>query len=197
MVEEIGSWPQDLNDPALNPLAMKRRIGVLPEKLGLFDHLTVEEHLHLAGPLYGLSKAETRRRTDDLLRALALDHGREVFADQCSMGMRKKTALALALIHNPEVLLLDEPFEGIDPASAKALRDLLAGLPGRGRTVFFTAHSLTLVEGIATHFAFLEAGRLVQFSPSNQLTASLEATYLDLLPSVPPEDLPWLGSMPS
>ena len=96
-------------------LAIKRISGILPEHLGLFDELTVEEHLLLSGPIYGLSAHETRARTGQLLHALGLEDGRNTFAAQCSHGMRKKTALALALLHNPSVLFLDEPFEGIDP----------------------------------------------------------------------------------
>jgi len=109
------------------------------------------------------------------------------------MGMRKKTALALALIHNPRVLLLDEPFESIDPSSAMVVRDLLSTLPSRGMTVFFTAHSLSLAERIATHFAFMEQGRLVRLAASDEVPTSLEDTYFDLLPHVKAEDLSWLG----
>jgi len=177
--------------------ALRRTLGVLPERLGLFGNLTVEEHLLMAGRMFGLGKEETRLRTGQLLRALDLEHGRETFADRCSMGMRKKTALALALIHNPSVLLLDEPFESVDPASARAVHDLLAGLPGRGVTVFFTSHALTLSERIATHFLFLDHGRLVRLAQAGELEASLEETYFDHLPPLSPEDLPWLGSSPS
>jgi ABC-2 type transport system ATP-binding protein len=180
-------------DVVANPWDLKRSIGVLPERLGLFDHLTIEEHLHLVGPIYGLSRTETHQRTDQLLRVLSLEQGRDTFADHASMGMRKKTALALALIHNPRVLLLDEPFESIDPSSAMVVRDLLSTLPSRGMTVFFTAHSLSLAERIATHFAFMEQGRLVRLAASDEVPTSLEDTYFDLLPHVKAEDLPWLG----
>jgi ABC-2 type transport system ATP-binding protein len=172
---------------------LKRNIGVLPERLGLFDHLTIEEHLLLVGPIYGLSSAETRRRTDQLIRVLSLEDGRDTFADHASMGMRKKTALALAIIHNPLVLFLDEPFESIDPASAMVVRDLLATLPSRGMTVFFTAHSLSLAERIATHFAFLDHGRLVRLASSDEILATLEDAYFDLMPPIKGEDLSWLG----
>ena len=93
--------------------ALKRLYGVLPEDLGLFGALTIGEHLEMAGPIYGLSKVETRRRTEDLLHALGLEKSRQFFIDECSHGMKKKTALALALLHNPRVLFLDEPFEGL------------------------------------------------------------------------------------
>jgi ABC-2 type transport system ATP-binding protein len=114
----------------------KREMGVLPEDLGLFDALTIEEHLELCGPIYGLSRTETRERTGALLRILGLENGRYTYLDQCSHGMRKKTALAMALLHNPRVLLLDEPFEGIDPVSSVTIRDLLIAVAGRGIAVF-------------------------------------------------------------
>src|ERR1700757_2269635 len=91
---------------ATHALEVKRQIGVLPEDLGLFDDLTVEEHLLLTGSVYGLEKKETRARTAQLLHALSLEHGRNTFAAACSHGMRKKTAFAMALLPNPRVLFL-------------------------------------------------------------------------------------------
>lgn len=175
-------------------LELKSAIGVLPEHLGLFDHLTVEEHLHMSGPIYGLSKQETERRTNDLLRALALEHGRETFADHCSHGMRKKTALALALLHNPKVLFLDEPFEGIDPVTSKTIRDLLHALAQRGVTVFFTSHILSIVERLATHYILIRQGRVVWNSEAAALPSTLEEMYFELVEAPRTEELAWLGS---
>jgi ABC-2 type transport system ATP-binding protein len=181
-LEVTGSGPE-----------LRRRIGVLPERLGLFEQLTLEEHLHLAGPLYGLSRAGTRERSAQLLRALGLERGRDTFAGQASMGMRKKAALALALLHNPRVLFLDEPFESVDPGSARAVRELIAALPGRGITVFFTSHALATAEGLASQFLFLEQGRMLRLLPAGELPASLAETYFELLPALGGEELPWLG----
>lgn len=174
-------------------LELKSAIGVLPEHLGLFDHLTVEEHLHMAGPIYGLSKQETTRRANDLLRALALEHGRDTFADHCSHGMRKKTALALALLHNPKVLFLDEPFEGIDPVTSKTIRDLLHSLSQRGITVFFTSHILSIVEQLATHYILIRQGKIVWNSEASALPSALEQMYFDLVEAPRTEELAWLG----
>lgn len=173
---------------------LRRQVGVLPEHLGLFDHLTVEEHLHMAGPVYGLTGAETKDRTDQLLRALALEHGRDTFADHCSHGMRKKTALAMALLHNPRVLFLDEPFEGIDPVTSKTIYDLLARLAGRGVTVFFTSHILSIVERLASHYILIRQGRIVWNSTAEELPASIEDMYFEMVEAPRTEDLPWLGS---
>jgi ABC-2 type transport system ATP-binding protein len=143
------------------PLAVKRACGILPESLGLFDALSIDEHLMLSGPIYGLSTAETRTRTEDLLHVLGLDDGRHTFLDQCSHGMRKKTALALALLHNPRVLFLDEPFEGIDPVTANTIRDLLLTIARRGVTVFLTSHILSIVDHLADWILVIRSGELV------------------------------------
>ncbi len=127
-------------DVVRDALQSKKRIGVLPENLGLFDDLTVEEHLDLTGAVYGLTRQETRDRTAQLLRVLHLEHGRKTFASRCSHGMRKKTSLAMALLPNPQVLFLDEPLEAIDPVTAKTVTDLLVTLSQRGITVFLTSH---------------------------------------------------------
>jgi ABC-2 type transport system ATP-binding protein len=178
-------------------LELKRRIGVLPEDLGLFDNLTVEEHLLLTGDVYGLDRRQTHSRTGQLLHALSLEHGRQTFAASCSHGMRKKTAFAMALLPNPRVLFLDEPFEGIDPVTSKVMRDLLQAIAGRGVTVFLTSHILSVAEQIATQFIMIRKGRIVWDSPAGELPQSLEQHYFDLVETPQVEELPWLGSSPS
>jgi ABC-2 type transport system ATP-binding protein len=170
---------------------VRRRIGVVPEDLGLFDALTIQEHLELCGPVYGLSIGETRERTKPLLKTLGLTSGRNTFLDRCSHGMRKKTALAMALLHNPRMLFLDEPFEGIDPVSSRTIRDLLRTLASRGITVFFTSHTLSIVSEVATRVAMIRAGRIV-WTSSDGDTRPLEEIYFDLIDTPPLEDLPWL-----
>ena len=177
-----------------DPLALKRRIGVLPEDLGLFDDLTVEEHLELTGRIYGLSREATQLRSAQLLRALNLTEGRDTFAGHCSHGMRKKTAFAMALLPNPEVLFLDEPFEAIDPVTSKIMRDLLVAVAARGVTVFLTSHILSVVERIAHQFVIIRGGKMVWNSSADQLPGSLEELYFDLAESPVTEELEWLGS---
>jgi ABC-2 type transport system ATP-binding protein len=180
-----------------NALNVKRMIGVVPEDLGLFDSLTIQEHLELCGPVYGLSLKETRERAAPLLRTLGLSSGRDTFLDRCSHGMRKKTALAMALIHNPRVLFLDEPFEGIDPVSAKVILDLLTTLAGRGFTVFLTSHMLSIVSELTTNIMMIRAGRIVWTSAADRAAKPLEEIYFDLVEAPPFEQLPWLRSTPS
>lgn len=177
---------------AKEPLRVKRSIGVLPEDLGLFDALTVEEHLELCGPVYGLSRSETRERAGALLRILGLESGRYTYIDQCSHGMRKKTALAMALLHNPCVLLLDEPFEGIDPVSSVTIRDLLIAVSRRGIAVFLTSHALAMIPQLATAVMMIRGGRIVFHSAAAELERPLDELYFDLVETPPQEDLPWL-----
>jgi ABC-2 type transport system ATP-binding protein len=181
-------------DAAANPLGLKRLIGVLPEDLGLFDDLTVEEHLLLTGAVYGLDRQETHRRTSQLLHALSLEHGRHTFAVSCSHGMRKKTSFAMALLPNPRVLFLDEPFEAVDPVTSRIMRDLLQTVARRGVTVFLTSHILSVAEEIATQVVMIRKGKIVWNSPAGELPQSLEAHYFDLVESPVVEDLEWLGS---
>ena len=177
-----------------DPLALKRRIGVLPEDLGLFDDLTVKEHLELTGRIYGLSRETTHSRTAQLLRALNLTEGRDTFAGHCSHGMRKKTAFAMALLPNPQVLFLDEPFEAIDPVTSKIMRDLLVAVASRGVTVFLTSHILPVVERIAHQLVIIRGGKMVWNSSAEELPGSLEDLYFDLAESPVTEELEWLGS---
>ncbi len=178
-------------------LLVKRSIGVLPEDLGLFDALTIEEHLELCGPIYGLSRDETRARSAALLRILGLEKGRYTYLDQCSHGMRKKTALAMALLHNPRVLLLDEPFEGIDPVSSVTIRDLLISVAGRGIGVFLTSHALAMIPQLATEVMIIRGGHIVFHEARTELDRPLEELYFDLAETPQQEDLPWLRSAQS
>jgi ABC-2 type transport system ATP-binding protein len=184
-------------DVVKESLPLKRRIGVLPEDLGLFDDLTVEEHLLLTGRIYGLSKDETRARSEQLLRVLSLTDGRHTFAAACSHGMRKKTAFAMALLPNPGVLFLDEPFEAIDPVTSKVMHDVLVTAAERGITVFLTSHILSTAERIAHQFVMIRGGRIVWNSSAGDLPRSLEDLYFELAESPMHENLEWLGSRPS
>lgn len=146
---------------AADPVERKRRVGVVPENLALYGALTPEEHLHLSGKVYGLSVTDTKARTEELIAALDLAASRHTPAEQCSHGTRKKTALALALLHNPRVLLLDEPFEGVDPITAEAIAGLLRRRAQTGGAVLFTSHILSMVERLAQRVLLIRTGRLI------------------------------------
>jgi ABC-2 type transport system ATP-binding protein len=127
-------------------IGLKRRIGVMPENLGLFDYLYAHEFLTFQAQMYGLDKATTRARIEELLEALSLsDEGRKPMGE-FSAGMRKRIAFAAAIIHAPEILFLDEPFESIDPAGVALMKQWLRRFVAQGRTVFLTTHVLDAVE---------------------------------------------------
>lgn len=181
-------------DVAAHPLDVKRRIGVLPEGLGLFDDLTIEEHLLLTAQVYGLNTQQAHTRIAQLLRVLSLTENRHRFAAHSSHGMRKKTAFAMALLPNPEVLFLDEPFEAIDPATSKVMRELLVSAAEHGVTVFLTSHILPAVERIAHQFVMIRDGKIVWNSSATELPGSLEELYLELAEPPISEQLEWLTS---
>ena len=183
-------------------LDLKRVIGVLPEELPLYERLTGEEYLHFAGRMYGLGRDETRRRTEELLEFLSLDDERGKLIVDYSQGMRKKVALAAALIHSPKVLFLDEPLNGIDTVSGRVVTDLLRRLADKGVTLFFTTHVLDVVERLCDEVAIIDHGRLIAQGTLDQIRAqrevaqdaSLEDVFLKLVSAeVRREDLSWIG----
>jgi ABC-2 type transport system ATP-binding protein len=144
-----------------DPLEVKRRIGTVPEELSLYERLTAGEHVELVGRLHGLDHAEIERRIPPLLDLLELEDSADKMILDYSHGMRKKTVLACALIHAPEILFLDEPFEGIDPISTKAIKEVLRDMVGqRGTTVFFSTHVMELAERFCDRVGIINKGQL-------------------------------------
>ena len=178
------------------PLEVKMRIGVLPEDLALFEALTIWEHLILVGPVYGLTRKETEKRAEQLLKYLDLWESRHTYVDEASRGMRKKCSLAMALIHNPAVLFLDEPFEGIDPVSSRNIKDLLLLMASKGKTIFLTSHVLEIVERVVNSFAIIVAGKIVcnqTIAETTRHGESLETLFLQHVGSYQPAELDWVG----
>lgn len=175
----------------LTPKDAKPSVGVVPEKLGLFEDLTVKEHLLLTADIYRVPKA----RIDQLLLVLDLENAGNTFARDCSQGMRKKTALAMALLQNPRVLLLDEPFETLDPAVTRTTLDLLRDAAHqRGITILLTAHNFSLTENLADRFAVIHAGKLIHTAKADLPAKKLEELYFEMVGPAITEKLEWLGS---
>jgi ABC-2 type transport system ATP-binding protein len=148
-------------DLSEEPLEVKRRIGVVPEDLNLFERLTGAEMLAFTGRMYGLQKTDIALRATELLDLMELrDEPRKLIVEY-SHGMKKKLSLACALIHRPEILFLDEPFEGIDAIASRTLKDLLSRLTARGLTVFLTSHVLEIVERLCSDIAIISQGKLL------------------------------------
>jgi ABC-2 type transport system ATP-binding protein len=174
------------------PLEAKRIIGVLPEGNALFHSLSIWEHLLLCGSIYRIPKAEAEGRGQQLLEILDLWEQRDTYADQTSFGMAKKCSLAMAVLHNPKVLFLDEPFEGIDPVSSRNIKDLLLLLVQRGVTIFLTSHILEIAEQLIQNFAIISSGEIVCQQAMTD-TKSLEDLYFRHVERAPLGDLSWIG----
>jgi ABC-2 type transport system ATP-binding protein len=158
-------------DLAGNSAEIKRQIGVVPEGMALFGRLTADEYLRFVGRMYGLDRATTLQRTQELLEFMQLaDEHKKLVAD-FSHGMQKKLALAAAVIHGPKVLFLDEPFEGVDAVAAGTLKSMLQRMIARGATVFLTSHVLEIVERLCSHVAIIHRGQLVAQGSLEELRA--------------------------
>jgi len=153
-------WVGDI-DVWKDPLKARSLMGVLPEYLNLYERLSGREFLTFAGHMYGVPQAAISRRSEELLRLLMLVDDADKLVVDYSVGMRKKIALAAAIMHNPQVLFLDEPFEGIDPISSRVIRDILHDLTQRGTTIFFSSHVMEVVERLCTRVGIINQGVLV------------------------------------
>jgi ABC-2 type transport system ATP-binding protein len=177
-------------------IELKRRVGVVPEGLALFDHLNATEYLTFVGRMYLLPKETIRQRIEQLLHALDLEQAGKKLTLEFSHGMKKKLAFAGALLPNPDLLFLDEPFEGVDAISSRAMRGLLGNFTARGSTVFVTSHVLEIVQRICTHVGIIAQGKLVEQTSLAELQQdrTLEQRFLELVgtPDAPAQQLHWL-----
>ena len=186
-------------DP-LNPaeaMEVKSQIGVVPEDLALFDNLTAREYLTFTGRMYLMPRETIRERIGELLALLKLEDNAKKLVLEFSHGMKKKLALAAALLPNPDLLFLDEPFEGVDAVTSRVIRDLLSGFVSRGSTVFLTSHILEIVEKLCTHVGIIAEGKLVEQVSLDELRqgSSLESRFLEKVGSTDEvqQELQWLG----
>jgi len=193
-------------DLAAEPIAVKSQIGVVPEGLALFDRLTGPEYLNFAGRMYGLDRATAAERAQELLDFMSLADRPKTLIVDYSHGMKKKLAMAAAVIHSPKVLFLDEPFEGVDAIAAGALKAMLNRMIARGATIFLTSHVLEIVERLCSHVAIISRGDLVAQGSIDELRsgvaarqdggqkASLEQIFLDIVGGerVAARELSWL-----
>ena len=184
-----------------DPPAAKAVIGVVPAEARLFERLSGEELLEYAGRLRGLPVGEARSRAAQLLGVLDLTADAKRLVADYSTGMRKKATLGCALIHNPSVLFLDEPLEGVDPVSADVIRRLLTRFVGSGSTVLFSSHVMELVEQVCDHVSIIDKGRIVATGTTEQVRGgkTLQQAFIDLVGSRADggEGLSWLGSSSS
>ena len=180
-----------------DPLKAKAHLGVLPDGVHLFDKLTGEQLITYSGYLHGIDKETVAPRVKDLLAAMDLtDAAGRAVADY-SAGMTKKIALAAALIHAPSVLILDEPFEAVDPVSAANIQDILRGFVASGGTVVISSHVMDLVQRLCDHVAIMDSGRILAAGTVDEVRAgaSLEERFVQLVGGrTSSEGLSWLGT---
>ena len=162
-------------------IQIKRRVGVVPEGLALFENLTAREYLTFVGRMFLMPKETIRQRIEELLNILSLEDVEKKLTLEYSHGMKKKLAFAGALLPNPDLLFLDEPFEGVDAVTSRVIRDLLVNYSARGSTVFVTSHVLEIVERICTHVGIIAKGELVEQTSLAELRngGSLEQCFLE------------------
>jgi ABC-2 type transport system ATP-binding protein len=166
-------------DLIANPVEVKRQIGVVPEGMALFGRLTGAEYLNFAGRMYGLDRETAAKRAEELLDFMQLADQPKALITDYSHGMQKKLALAAAVIHGPNVLFLDEPFEGVDAIAAGTLKTMLQRMTARGATIFLTSHVLEIVERLCSHVAIIDRGRLVAQGSLDELRAGVHAQNRD------------------
>lgn len=155
---------------------VKRQIGVMPEGLALFEKLTGAEFLNLVGRMYGLDRVTAAQRAAELLEFMELaDRPKTLIAD-FSWGMKKKLAMAAAVIHGPKILFSDEPFEGVDAIAAVSLKALLNRMATHGVTIFLTSHVLEIVERLCSNVAIIHKGKLAAHGSLEELRAGVEAS---------------------
>ena len=171
-------------------LRARTLMGVLPEYLNLYERLSGREYVTFAGHMYGLPEREVRTRSEELLHVFDLTNDADKLVVDYSVGMRKKIALAAAIIHRPQVLFLDEPFEGVDPVSSRVVRDILHELTQHGTTIFFSSHIMEVVERLCTRVGIINQGVLVaegtlqelrERASGNNKDATLEDIFLNVI----------------
>ncbi|MCC7077397.1 MAG: ABC transporter ATP-binding protein [Acidimicrobiia bacterium] len=191
-----GAWI-DGTDVWADPIGTKSRIGVLPEDLRLFERLTGAELLAYNGLLRGMDPDTVAVRSEELLLVLGLTEARDKLVVDYSHGMRKKVALACALVHAPRVLFLDEPFEAIDPVSVRSIQDVLRRHTAGGGTIVFSSHVMDVVERLCDMVAVVNEGSIVAVGPTSTIRAGrrLEDAFVDLVGASVSADgrLTWLG----
>ena len=162
-------------DLTKNPIEVKRQIGVVPEGLALFGRLTGAEFLNFSGRMYGLDRDTAAQRSAELLEFMQLADRPKTLVTDYSHGMQKKLAMAAAVIHAPNILFLDEPFEGVDAIASGTIKAMLNRMIARGATIFLTSHVLEIIERLCSHVAIIHKGQLIAQGSIEELRSGVEA----------------------
>jgi ABC-2 type transport system ATP-binding protein len=180
-IAKVGGY-----DVVLQPLQAKAACGYVPDEPNLYAKLTGRELLRFVGDLYGLDRDQMLRRSEELLRLFGLMEAADDTTDSYSHGMKQKTSLAAALVHDPRVLVLDEPTMGLDPKSARLIKDILRQMADRGASVMLSTHILEIAQNMCDRIGIINKGRLIAAGTMDELRrlgqgeSSLEDIFLSL-----------------
>jgi ABC-2 type transport system ATP-binding protein len=166
-------------DVARDPLEVKKRIGYVPESAALYESLSAREYLELIASLYHLPRAGAEHRIEEMLDRFDLSHAIDQRLSEFSKGMKQKVLIASALMHRPEVLFLDEPLTGLDANAALVVKELIRGLAGQGRTIFFCSHVLEVVERVCTRIVIIDQGRVIADGAAADIAAAAGVSTLE------------------
>lgn len=188
MAPDAGSLRVDGIDALVEPLQVRRRLGVLPDARGLYRRLTARENIHYFARLQGLDEVTLRQRTQELIDALGMADVADRRTEGFSQGQRVKTAIARALVHDPQNVILDEPTNGLDVMATRAMRQFLRDLRGRGRCVLFSSHIMQEVAALCDRIVIIAAGRVVAAGTADELraqagTENLEDAFVSIIGS--------------
>ncbi len=160
-------------DPTVRPRTVRRRMGYMPDALGLYDNLRVDEYLEFFAASYGIRRQQWPSLIEGLLELVDLSVKRSAMVNSLSRGMKQRLSLARALVHDPELLILDEPASGLDPRARIELRELLKSLNSMGKTIVVSSHILAELEEVCSDVAIMEAGRLLASGPPRHILTQL------------------------
>ena len=173
------------HSPVHSPREVRKLLGYMPDTLGVYEDLNVEEYLRFFTAAYKIPVHDRPGLLDGLLELVALENKRTFRVDNLSRGMKQRLSLARALIHDPEVLILDEPASGLDPRARAELRGLLVQLSGMGKTIVISSHILAEMENVCSHVAIMDSGRILEAGPISEIAQRftgvrrLQARYAD------------------
>ena len=183
---DTGSLRVCGKDVLKEPVAAKTRLSYIPDEPYLYEKLTGREFLTFVGRMHGIDEAQIRLKLDYLSEALSLESFLDQLTEEYSHGMKQRVVIASALLHDPSVLVVDEPMVGLDPKSARVVKDLLRDLSKDGTTVFMSTHTLAVAEELAGRIGIIHHGRLIALGDAAELRSSadgelgLEASFLRL-----------------
>lgn len=179
---EQGEILVDKIDIQKDPMAAKKQLAYIPDNPDLYDHLKGNDYLNFITDVFSMTKEQRKAKIEEYAKRLGIYNDLNSLISSYSHGMKQKLALVSGLIHSPKVLLLDEPFVGLDPISSHEFKNIMQELANNGTTIFYSTHVLDVAEKICSHVAIIKEGRLIKYGTMQEVTSdnSLENIFLEL-----------------